>query len=189
MFINNSLSNPSKVTPISLPHFTKKMNFLTPGNIRSLINFEKIASNLTSNNYAIYAKYLSYLTIPVSVIFGIANLFHVNLVIVFSIISLVQGVVLLFLEVPFLLKICPLSENFISHLKVINDDNKKKLILYAILAIVQWCSLIFKATSLIVVAVCLTCSFISYGIAYTKDQHISSEDSVIKSPFDDDFAV
>lgn len=103
------------------------MNFLTPSNIKSLINFEKIASNLTSNNYAIYAKYLSYLTIPVSVIFGIANLFHVNLVIIFSIISLVQGVVLLFLEVPFLLKICPLSENFIAYLKVINDDNKKKI--------------------------------------------------------------
>lgn len=91
------------------------MNFLTPSNIKSLINFEQIASNLRSNNFAIYAKYLSYLTIPLSVIFGIANLFHVNLVIIFSIISLVQGVVLLFIEVPFFLRICPLSETFIAN--------------------------------------------------------------------------
>lgn len=165
------------------------MNFLTPSNIRSAINFEQIAANLKSNNFAIYAKYLSYLTIPLSIIFGIANLFHVNLVIIFSIISLVQGVVLLFIEVPFLLRVCPLSENFVNYLKIINDNNMKKLILYAALAVVQWCSLIFKATSLIVVAVCLTCSFISYGVAFKKDQHISSEESIIKSPFDDEFSV
>lgn len=165
------------------------MSFLSPSNIKSLINFEQIAANLKSNNFAIYAKYLSYLTIPLSIIFGIANLFHVNLVIIFSIISLVQGVVLLFIEVPFLLKICPLSDNFVAHLKVINDDNMKKLILYAALSIVQWCSLIFKATTLIIVAICMTCSFISYGIAFKKNQHISSEESVIKSPFDDDFTV
>ncbi|EDO14905.1 hypothetical protein Kpol_348p9 [Vanderwaltozyma polyspora DSM 70294] len=117
---------------------------------------------------------------------GIANLFHVNAVIAFGIVAIVQSLIILFVEVPFLLKICPLSENFINFIKNF-ETNGYRCIFYTLMAIVQWCSLALMVTSLIVVAICLTISAIFYAIAYFKNQEFQHTTNVIKNPTDDDF--
>jgi hypothetical protein len=53
---------------------------------------------------------------------GIANIFHANLVIIFSIICIVQGLVIILVEVPFLLKICPLTETFTDFIRKFNKN-------------------------------------------------------------------
>lgn len=153
--------------------------------IKQFINFNGIADDLKSFNFSVYGQWFGYLNIIFCFAFGIANLFHINAVIIFSIIAIVQGLVLLFVEIPFLLKICPLSNNFIEFIKKF-ETNQMRTILYIIMAIIQWCSLILMTTSLIVVAIGFTISFISYGVAWLKKQNFQST-SIIKRPTDDDF--
>ncbi|CAI4708645.1 BBF_collapsed_G0042320.mRNA.1.CDS.1 [Saccharomyces cerevisiae] len=54
------------------------------------------------------------------------------------------------------------------------------------MAIIQYISIAVMATSLIVVAVGLTISSISYAVAYTKHQEFQNT-NIIKNPTDDDF--
>lgn len=117
---------------------------------------------------------------------GIANLFHVNAVIAFGIVSIVQSIIILFVEIPFLLKICPLSDNFISFIKNF-ETNGYRCFFYLIMSIIQWCSLALKVTSLIVVAICLDVSALFYSIAFFKKQEFQHKTNIIKNPTDDDF--
>ena len=114
-----------------------------------------------------------------------ANLFHVNAVIAFGIISIIQGLVILFIEIPFLLKICPLSENFIEFIKRF-ETNGYRCLFYLGMAIIQYCSIILMATSLIVVAIGLTISSMSYAVAFANHQEFQNT-NIIKNPADADF--
>lgn len=132
-----------------------------------------------------YGQWFGYINIILCIALGIANLFHVNAVIVFGILSIVQGLIILFIEVPFLLRICPLSDNFIAFIKRF-ETNGKRTLFYLGMAAVQWCSLALMVTSLIAVAIGLTISAASYGVAHFKHQQFQNT-SIIKSPADDDF--
>lgn len=75
----------------------------------------------------------------------------------------------LFVEVPFLLKICPLTDtftNFIRHF----DDNLPRCGFYLLMSVVQWLSLTLMATSLIVVAVFFLLASSCYALAAVKNQ-------------------
>lgn len=48
----------------------------------------------------------------VCIILGIVNLFHVTLVVLFSALTIIEGVLLIFIELPFLSRICPVSDKF-----------------------------------------------------------------------------
>ncbi|CCH62164.1 hypothetical protein TBLA_0G02240 [Henningerozyma blattae CBS 6284] len=153
--------------------------------LQEFLNINGIVRGLKSFNFSLYGQWFGYINILLCVALGIANLFHVNPVIAFGIVSIIQSFIILFVEVPFLLKICPLSDNFIAFIKHF-QTNGFRCIFYIAMATVQWCSIILKATSLIVVAIGLTISAISYAVAYFKNQEFQNV-SIIKNPTDDDF--
>lgn len=141
---------------------------------------------LKSYNFSLYGKWVAYLNIALCVALGIANLFHVNAVVAFGALSIAQGAVILFLELSFLLRICPLSNNFIEFVSRF-ETNGWRTIFYICNAVLQWASLALKITSLIVVAVGLTISAAFYGVAYFKHQNFQNS-SHIKEPVGDGVA-
>lgn len=149
------------------------------------INVGGMVKDLKSFNFSVYGRRFGYINIILCIALGIANLFHVSGVIAFGIISIIQGLVILFIEIPFLLKICPLSDNFIEFIKRF-ETNGWRCLFYLAMAIIQYISIAVMATSLIVVAVGLTISSISYAVAYTKHQEFQNT-NIIKNPTDDDF--
>lgn len=153
--------------------------------IKQFINVAGIVKDLKSFNFSVYGQWFGYINIILCIALGISNLFHVSAVIAFGIISIIQGLVILFLEVPFLLKICPLSDNFIEFIKKF-ETNGYRCLFYLVMAIIQYCSIAVMATSLIVVAIGLTISAMSYAVAYTKNQEFQNT-HIIKNPTDDDF--
>ncbi|KAH3683163.1 hypothetical protein WICPIJ_005860 [Wickerhamomyces pijperi] len=146
----------------------------------NFINKEGLKEDLYSRNWSVYGQWLGIFSILLSLIFGIANIFHFSTVIVFSILAIVQGLVILFVEVPFLLKICPMSENFTTFIQKFNN-NWPRVAFYAIMAVIQWLSLLTMATSLLVLAVVFTLCAIFYAIAALKHQKFQNASNVVNT--------
>jgi hypothetical protein len=77
--------------------------------------------------------------------------------------------VILFIEVPLLLRICPTSPKFDTFIRKITT-NYMRAASYLVMAVVQWLTLIQAATSLIAAAVFLTITAICYALAGVKGQ-------------------
>lgn len=153
--------------------------------IKQFINTAGMLNDLKSFNFSVYGRWFGYINIIVCIALGVANLFHINGVIAFGIVSIFQGLVILFIEIPFLLKICPLSDRFIEFCSRFETNGYRSLF-YILMAIVQYCSVILMVTSLLVVAICLTISSVFYGTAYLKHQEFQNT-NIIKNPTDSDF--
>jgi hypothetical protein len=83
--------------------------------------------------------------------------------------------VILFIEVPLLMRICPTSDKFDGFIRKFST-NYTRAAIYGVMALVQWLSLIKEATSLIAAAVFLTFTAAFYLIAaLRKDQFMSSK--------------
>ena len=149
------------------------------------LNFLTIASNVfgglsldfKKKNFSLYGQWISIFTIFLCLALGIANIFHFSLVIIFAIICIVQGLIVLFVEIPFLLKICPLTDTFTNFIRIF-DGNWRRCGLYSLMSTIQWLSLLTKATSLIAVAVFFLLSSACYLFAALKNQEY------LKSSFD-----
>ncbi|KAG5421265.1 TVP18 [Candida metapsilosis] len=131
--------------------------------------FGGLSNDFKKKNFSLYGQWISIFTIILCIALGIANIFHFNLVIIFSIICLVQGLVVLFVEVPFLLRICPLTDTFTNFVRKF-DGNLPRCGFYSLNAAIQYLSLTLQATSLIVVAVFFTISAACYALAAAKHQ-------------------
>jgi hypothetical protein len=81
----------------------------------------------------------------------------------------VTGLLIVFLEIPFLLRICPTSAAFDSFIRKF-QSLWGRAAFYIIASIVQWLSIIPYATSLIAAAVLLLFAGIFYAIAAVKGQ-------------------
>ncbi|CAG99875.1 Tvp18 [Kluyveromyces lactis] len=143
------------------------------GFLKSMFNVSGMVADLKSSNFSIYGQWISYLNIIFCLAFGIANIFHFSAVIVFSIIAIVQGLIILFIEVPFLLKICPLSDNFIGFVSKF-DTNLRRALFYLVMCAIQWCSIIVQSTSLIVVAVGLSITATVYALGAAAGQEFKN---------------
>jgi hypothetical protein len=84
--------------------------------------------------------------------------------------------VILFIEVPLLLRICPTSDKFDGFIRKFST-NYTRAIVYLIMSTVQWLSLVtHQATSLIAAAIVLLITASFYAIAaLRKDQFMSSK--------------
>jgi hypothetical protein len=71
--------------------------------------------------------------------------------------------------VPLLLRICPTSSTFDQFIKRFTT-NYMRAAIYAVMAIVQWLSIIVAATSLIAAAIFLSVTAIFYALAGVKGQ-------------------
>lgn len=101
---------------------------------------------------------------------GIANVFTVHVVtIVFSAICLACSFVILFVEVPLLLRICPTSSTFDAAIRRVST-NYMRAAAYGVMGLLQWLSLLGPATSLIVAAVFLTLTAFCYVLAALRGQ-------------------
>ncbi|KAE8155729.1 hypothetical protein BDV40DRAFT_283055 [Aspergillus tamarii] len=128
------------------------------------------AEEFRSRNFSIYGQWTGVVCIVLCIALGIANIFSFNAVrIVFSIICLVSGFILVFIEVPFLLRICPTSEKFDTFIRRFTT-NWMRAAMYTVMSALQWVSLVSGASSLIAAAVLLLLAALFYALAGLKSQ-------------------
>ncbi|CAH2350956.1 golgi apparatus membrane protein Tvp18p [[Candida] railenensis] len=144
--------------------------------------FSGLSNDFKKKNFSLYGQWISILTIFLCLALGVANIFHANLVIIFSIICIVQGLVVVFVEIPFLLRICPLTDTFTGFIRNF-DENWPRCGFYLLMAVIQWLSLTLMVTSLIVVAIFFSISSACYGFAaLSKQEYLKSSINVTGSP-------
>ncbi|KAI1429893.1 hypothetical protein F5Y12DRAFT_709896 [Xylaria sp. FL1777] len=130
-----------------------------------------IKDEFATRNFSIYGQWLGILSMILCFALGIANffnLFHI-LLIIFAIICLVSSFIILFLEVPLLLRICPTSSTFDAAIRRVSS-NYMRAAVYLVMAIVQYLSIIVNPSSLIAAAVVLTLTSVCYALAGFKGQ-------------------
>ncbi|PQE06475.1 golgi apparatus membrane TVP18 protein [Rutstroemia sp. NJR-2017a WRK4] len=128
-----------------------------------------IAEEFATRNFSIYGQWTGVLCILLCFALGIANLFHLNLIIIFSALCLVCSFLIIFIEIPLLLRICPTSSKFDTFMRRFTT-NYMRAAIYLGMAIVQWLSIIISPTSLIAAAVLLTIAAGFYALAGLKGQ-------------------
>ncbi|OBT67801.1 hypothetical protein VE03_02460 [Pseudogymnoascus sp. 23342-1-I1] len=96
-------------------------------------------------------------------------MFHLSLIILFSAFCLVSSFIIIFIEIPLLLRICPTSSTFDSFMQRFSTNYMRALI-YLVMAVIQWVSIAVDVTSLIAAAVLLTITAALYGAAGLKGQ-------------------
>ena len=77
--------------------------------------------------------------------------------------------ILLFIEIPLLLRVCPTSSAFDGFIRRF-ETNYMRAGIYLIMSIIQWLSIIIGASSLIAAAVVLLIAALCYGLAGLKGQ-------------------
>ncbi|KAK3316349.1 hypothetical protein B0H66DRAFT_292277 [Apodospora peruviana] len=123
-----------------------------------------------TRNFSIYGQWLGILSMILCFALGIANIFTFYIfIIIFAIICLVSSFIILFVEVPLLLRICPTSSGFDATIRRVST-NYMRAGAYGVMALVQWLSIIPRATSLIAAAVLLTLTALCYLMAGVKGQ-------------------
>ncbi|KAL4820865.1 hypothetical protein BDW67DRAFT_151406 [Aspergillus spinulosporus] len=129
-----------------------------------------LAEEFRSRNFSIYGQWTGVLCIILCLAVGIANIFSFNpVLIVFSILCIISGCILVFTEVPFLLRICPTSAKFDSFIRRFTT-NWMRAAMYLVMSIVQWLSLLSRASSLLAAAVFLLIAALFYALAGLKSQ-------------------
>ncbi|KAL4800518.1 hypothetical protein BDV19DRAFT_353180 [Aspergillus venezuelensis] len=129
-----------------------------------------IAEELRSRNFSIYGQWTGVLCIILCLAVGIANIFSFNaILIIFSVLCIISGCILIFTEVPFLLRICPTSAKFDTFIRRFTT-NYMRAAMYVIMSVVQWLSLLERASSLLAAAVFLLIAALFYALAGLKSQ-------------------
>ncbi|KAL2133717.1 hypothetical protein VTI74DRAFT_1843 [Chaetomium olivicolor] len=129
-----------------------------------------LKEEFATRNFSIYGQWLGILTMILCFALGIANIFTFTIgKIPFSVVAIVSAFVILFIEVPLLLRICPTSATFDNFIRKIST-NWTRAAAYGIMALVQWLSLIVTASSLIACAILLTFTGLCYLLAAIKGQ-------------------
>ncbi len=81
----------------------------------------------------------------------------------------VSGLILIFIEIPLLLRICPTSAKFDTFIRRFTT-NYMRAAIYGVMSVVQWLSLIIDGSSLIAAAVLLLIAGLFYALAGVKNQ-------------------
>ncbi|KAI1908159.1 Golgi apparatus membrane protein tvp18 [Ophidiomyces ophidiicola] len=126
---------------------------------------------LKSRNFSIYGQWTGVLCIILCFAIGLSNVF--SSFIVFGIISLVYSPILLFIEVPFLLRICPTSSKFDSFIRRFTTSFMRAAV-YVAMSAGLWVSLIIGPSSLICPAVFLAIAAIFYLLAGVMKQEFTT---------------
>lgn len=81
----------------------------------------------------------------------------------------VSGFILIFVEIPLLLRICPMSDNFTNFVRRF-ESNMMRSVIYFVMSVIQWLSILVGATALVAAAVFLLLASIFYILANIKGQ-------------------
>ena len=85
----------------------------------------------------------------------------------------ISSFILIFIEIPLLLRVCPTSEHFDRFIRRF-ETNYMRAAIYGVMSLVQWLSLIRYATSLIACAVVLLIAALFYALAGLKKQEFAA---------------
>lgn len=80
-----------------------------------------------------------------------------------------SGLILIFVEIPLLLRICPTSPTFDNFIRRFTT-NYMRAAIYGTMSLIQWLSIIADPTSLIAAAIVLLLAAVCYAIAGFKGQ-------------------
>ncbi|KAM5348740.1 hypothetical protein ACJ41O_008563 [Fusarium nematophilum] len=123
-----------------------------------------------TRNFSIYGQWLGILSMIICLAVGIANIFSFNVVrIIFCAFAIASAFIILFIEVPLLLRICPTSGKFDEAIRKIST-NYMRAAAYGIMATLQFVSNVSGASSLIAAGVFLLLTAICYLLAGVKGQ-------------------
>ncbi|KAI1430716.1 hypothetical protein GGR50DRAFT_165375 [Xylaria sp. CBS 124048] len=130
-----------------------------------------IKDEFATRNFSIYGQWLGILSMILCFALGIANFFNLfrPLLIIFGILSLISAFLILFLEVPLLLRICPTSSAFDAAIRKVSS-NYMRAATYFVMALVQYLSVIITPSSLLASAIVLTFTAFCYALAGLKGQ-------------------
>ncbi|KAF2167130.1 hypothetical protein M409DRAFT_22562 [Zasmidium cellare ATCC 36951] len=132
-----------------------------------------LVEEFKSRNFSIYGQWTGVICIILCFALGIANIFNFHWVILFSVICLVCAFIILFIEIPLLLRICPTSPKFDAFIRRF-ETNYMRAAIYGVMSLIQWLSIIAKVTSLIAAAVVLLFAGLFYALAGIKGQEFQS---------------
>jgi len=128
-----------------------------------------LAEEFATRNFSIYGQWTGVICIFLCFAVGISNLFHVSIMILFGALCVASSFLIVFIEVPLLLRICPTSAKFDTFMRRFTT-NYMRAGIYLVMAIIQWLSLIKEASSLIAAACLLTIAAAFYALAGVKGQ-------------------
>ncbi|CAO3606797.1 unnamed protein product [Mucor fragilis] len=125
---------------------------------------------LKSRNFSLYAQWLGVISIALLIALGVVTLTSNP---IFAIIGWVIAFILFFVEVPLCTKFCPTSPRFDSFIARFENAYFRGAV-YIVFSVVMFLSTIINTTVLVVPAVTLLLTFISYVIAALKKQPYAS---------------
>ncbi|KKA30034.1 hypothetical protein TD95_001532 [Thielaviopsis punctulata] len=129
-----------------------------------------LKDELATRNFSIYGQWFGILSMIICLATGIANIFSFKpLTIIFCAFALASAFIILFVEVPLLLRICPTSAKFDGYVRLIST-NWTRAAAYGVMGLLQWISIVAGAGSLIAAAVFLTITALCYSLAALKNQ-------------------
>ncbi|KAF5002830.1 hypothetical protein FGRMN_84 [Fusarium graminum] len=123
-----------------------------------------------TRNFSIYGQWLGILSMIICLAVGIANIFtfHVTRY-VFCAFAIASAFIILFIEVPLLLRICPTSSTFDEQIRKIST-NYMRAAAYGVMSALQFISIVTDASSLVAAAVFLLFTALCYLLAGIKGQ-------------------
>lgn len=123
-----------------------------------------------TRNFSIYGQWLGILSMILCLATGISAIFSFTvLLIIIGVISIVFAFLILFIEVPLLLRICPTSSKFDNAIRQVST-NYMRAAAYAIMSVVVFLSLLNSPSALIAAAVFLALTALCYLAAGIKGQ-------------------
>ncbi|KAG8170098.1 hypothetical protein KVR01_000843 [Diaporthe batatas] len=129
-----------------------------------------LKEEFATRNFSIYGQWLGVLSIILGFALGIANIFTFNVfIIIFCALLLASVLIIIFIEIPLLLRICPTSSTFDGYVRMIST-NYARAGAYGVMALIQWLSIIARPTSLIAEAIVLSFTALCYLAAGIKGQ-------------------
>ncbi|KAI9726172.1 MAG: Golgi apparatus membrane protein tvp18 [Chrysothrix sp. TS-e1954] len=128
-----------------------------------------LAEEFRSRNFSIYGQWSGVVDIVLCFAIGISAIFKLSIWILFGVLCIVSGFLIIFIEIPLLLRICPTSEKFDTFIRRFTTNYMRALI-YALMSLIQWLSLIKDTSVLIVPAIALIITAAFYLAAGVKGQ-------------------
>ncbi|KAG5941801.1 Golgi apparatus membrane protein tvp18 [Claviceps sorghi] len=123
-----------------------------------------------TRNFSIYGQWFGILSMIICLATGISSIFtFMPLIIVFAAIAIASSFLILFIELPLLLRICPTSSKFDDLVRKIST-NYMRAAAYGVMSLLQFLSLLRAATSLVAAAVFLLLTSLCYVLAGLKGQ-------------------
>ena len=86
-----------------------------------------------------------------------------------NLVDRISAFLLIFIEIPLLLRICPTSAKFDAIIRQVTT-NYMRAAVYGVMSLVQWLSLVVRASSLIAAAIVLLAAAAFYALAGLKHQ-------------------